>query len=438
MAALYIDNFRGFTKTVIPLKRVNFLVGENSTGKSSLLALVHLLCSPGFWFSQSFNLPDWEFGGFRDILSATAQEKTQFSIGLFASTEDAKTRAERIACYLLSYEERQGLPSLAFLAWLNGRKLFVMRAIQGKRRRYGFRIADAPEEAVRMEPSALFDFLSQERARKQEELQAVPGSIPSQAGSLALPAVVWMLQALSAGQKPEQTEMVFPLPLLTHDLVWFAPIRTRPRRTYDGYGGPFSPEGEHTPYLLRKKLSGSRSDAFRKAIEAFGRESALFDTVLVNPLAEDAAAPFELLVELAFKCPLRINSVGYGVSQVLPLVAEMLARPKRAWFAIQQPEIHLHPKAQAALGDLVFQVAENDSKHFLIETHSDFTVDRFRMNFRRNSEHKTAAQVLFFLRTKAGNQISVIPIRQDGEYADDQPEAFRQFFLQEQMKILGL
>ena len=69
MRFLYLDNFRGFSNTVIPLKPVNFLVGENSTGKTSLLALLNLLSSSSFWLSQDFNSADYEFGGFKDILS---------------------------------------------------------------------------------------------------------------------------------------------------------------------------------------------------------------------------------------------------------------------------------------------------------------------------------------------------------------------------------
>ena len=49
MKCIFVDNFRGFKETIVPLKDVNFLVGENSTGKSSLLGLIKLINSPRFW-----------------------------------------------------------------------------------------------------------------------------------------------------------------------------------------------------------------------------------------------------------------------------------------------------------------------------------------------------------------------------------------------------
>ena len=75
---IYLDNFRGFTDTVVPIRQVNFLVGENSTGKTSLLGLLELIASDEFWFSQNFNVGTYVFGGFDDIVSAGADDKKEF------------------------------------------------------------------------------------------------------------------------------------------------------------------------------------------------------------------------------------------------------------------------------------------------------------------------------------------------------------------------
>ena len=236
---------------------------------------------------------------------------------------------------------------------------------------------------------------------------------------------------------------MIPLPTIAMHVAWFAPIRTKPKRTYDAYMMGFNPEGEHTPYLLRKMLSAKNAekrklDPFVKALRDFGRESGLFEDVLIKEFGKTADSPFEVLIKLSHVGSLRINSVGYGVSQALPLIVEMLARRKGSWYAIQQPEVHLHPRAQAALGDLLFHLAEEENKYFLIETHSDFTIDRFRMNFARQKNHRTTGQVLFFERAEKGNRVSSIGILPDGEFSPDQPESYRRFFVREQMALLGL
>ncbi|MGC1490307.1 MAG: AAA family ATPase, partial [Candidatus Acidiferrum sp.] len=73
MHYIFMDNYRGFSETLIPLRRATFLVGENSTGKSSFLSVAYLLSTPAiilgrnFWQGELYNL-----GGFKDIVSVTS------------------------------------------------------------------------------------------------------------------------------------------------------------------------------------------------------------------------------------------------------------------------------------------------------------------------------------------------------------------------------
>ena len=283
----------------------------------------------------------------------------------------------------------------------------------------------------------LFDFLDSQVRR--EEYKDLPKGLPSTPTRTALPLLplLSLVETQITGNEFKES-IFFEMPLGLSDFVWLAPIRTRPRRTYDGYGKEFNPEGEHTPYELRKRLlPTNRAKGFCSALEKFGKSSGLFRKVSIHNLGKGAAAPFELLVTLSGSA-LRINSVGYGVSQALPVIVEMLVQDKGSWFAIQQPEVHLHPRAQAALGDLLFQMSELEQKHFIIETHSDFMIDRFRLNMQTTKQHKVKAQVLFFERLGEGNKLSIIPIESDGEYSSEQPKMFRDFFLKEQLSILGI
>jgi predicted ATPase len=120
----------------------------------------------------------------------------------------------------------------------------------------------------------------------------------------------------------------------------------------------------------------------------------------------------------------------------------LLDRPRGTAFAIQQPEVHLHPRAQACLGDVFFEMAIRDKKTFIVETHSDFAIDRFRMNFRRRrsrkkSDLKPLSQILFFERREAKNTVTPIRIGDQGDMPADQPESYRRFFVKEEMRLLG-
>jgi predicted ATPase len=112
-----------------------------------------------------------------------------------------------------------------------------------------------------------------------------------------------------------------------------------------------------------------------------------------------------------------------------------------AWYALQQPEVHLHPRAQAAMGDLLFDMALSpNDKRFFVETHSDYVVDRFRYRMRKAAEKGELAphaQVLFFERAGGKNIVHPIPLAPDGEYPEAQPDGFRAFFLEEELRNLG-
>ncbi len=433
---LYVHNFRGFSNTFIPIKDVNFFVGENSTGKTSLLSLLTLLGLPEFWFRQEFNSERVQLGAFKDIISLQSTDRT-FDLGFIV-----ETRANENATYeaaLMRFEEKDNAPLLMQYNYVSkqGQAKIVFTETQIK---YKFSDLDTSVPTYQDIYEIFVGWTTADTDSEQTGFIPFIKKIETFDRRQALLFVDRILQRIHSENTHQPDDQVFSLkiPDFVSRLVWFAPIRSKPRKTYDEYKLDFNPEGEHTPYLVRRLLKQKRSSKeFRQFIEHFGAESGLFDSLDIKGYGKEAASPFELRVVLN-NIPLALVNVGYGVSQALPVVVELFARPPRSQFAIQQPEVHLHPKAQAALGDVIFQLAANEKKCFFIETHSDYTIDRFRLNFRKEKEKTISSQVLFFSRQSQGNQISSVEILPNGEYSDDQPSAFRDFFIHEQMNLLGL
>ncbi len=245
---------------------------------------------------------------------------------------------------------------------------------------------------------------------------------------------------ISKSEKANREFTLYPVEqgFVPPTLTWFGPIRTEPRRTYDEVSLEFSSQGKHTPYLIRRMLNSKSHAAKWKAfIEKIGNASGLFQDVRIKRFGRGATARFELDIVIDGKA-LNILNVGYGVSQSLPIIVEVLARDRGAWFAIQEPEIHLHPRAQAAIGDLLFDMATVDRKRFLVETHSDSAIDRFRMNYKKDRANKPDGQILFFERRDKHNVVTPLQIGNTGELPMDQPESYRRFFIREQMDLLGI
>lgn len=126
------------------------------------------------------------------------------------------------------------------------------------------------------------------------------------------------------------------------------------------------------------------------------------------------------------------RDVGIGVSQVLPILVSGYASHDKI-IAIEQPEIHLHPKLQAELGDLFIASALGGNNNtYLLETHSEHLIlrilRRIRATYRGTNEglpitSKDVA-VLFVTADKKGSRVVNIPITEDGDFETDWPEGF--------------
>lgn len=111
---------------------------------------------------------------------------------------------------------------------------------------------------------------------------------------------------------------------------------------------------------------------------------------------------------------LDITDVGFGISQVLPILVQGFMSSKRSLTIIEQPEIHLHPKMQADLADLFIDIineSKNDkdkiSRTLIIETHSEYILKRLR---RRVSEGKVRSQdiAIYFIEPRTKNKSSAV------------------------------
>ncbi|WP_456390963.1 AAA family ATPase, partial [Hydrogenimonas sp.] len=119
-----------------------------------------------------------------------------------------------------------------------------------------------------------------------------------------------------------------------------------------------------------------------------------------------------------------LADVGFGISQVLPILVQAKLLPKDAIFMVEQPEIHLHPKAQAAMGDFLIDVALEDKKTLLVETHSDLVIARIANRIAEGKISHKDVMVFYFHPQKDGTKILQIEFDEDGIPTQEFPEGF--------------
>lgn len=442
MPTLYFDNFRGFDKTYLELKKVNFFVGENSTGKTSILKLIGILSSQDFWRYGEFRTDDINLGTYKDIITTPNSAKHYFDIGI--ADEGSDERA--IPFYIkLRFIERDKQPLLKEINYTT-KNISIESSLEGRYIKYRFKIR---------RKDFVFSFIDFKSWIDNTELSQISFNTLESHFSGIMPTINLLITEVSRSRSLNKSGKFgrtfrFQQPQFANNLAWIAPVRAKPQSYYRDEGRVYSPEGTHAPSVLRNILAPK----VRKIFNRFGLDSGLFDDIMTRDLVDISQIEklkvrrknlkseiFEIVVKINGQ-ERNIANVGYGISQILPIIVEAIARPDNTWFAAQQPEVHLHPKAQAALGDFVFKTQVLDSQNFIIETHSDYLIDRFRLRLSRSFHEKKPyhdlSQIIFFSKKESGNSIDIIELNADGSYPQEQPRAFREFFIKEKLDLISI
>ena len=227
-----------------------------------------------------------------------------------------------------------------------------------------------------------------------------------------------------------------------------APVRSRPHRTYDPAVTSRDPDGDYIPMYFADTFSQNKKqwDHLKVALDQFGQTSGLFDEIIVKSLGGKGkdGGPFQVQIRKVgkkTKGPYRnLLDVGFGVSQVLPVITELVREDAPPIVLLQQPEVHLHPSAQAALGSLLCQVAsERRDPQIVVETHSDHLLDRIRLDIRdrTTSLKPDDVSILFFEHVDLDVRIHSLRVDHLGNILDA-PSTYRRFFLEETERSLGV
>ena len=155
------------------------------------------------------------------------------------------------------------------------------------------------------------------------------------------------------------------------NLSFIGPIRQNPRRVYEVTGesqDTVGSRGENIGNLLNENFNNIESE-LNEWISKFG----FGDRIIFRNL-------YENFYSLEFQEGERfstIANVGFGASQILPLIVQALISSDGALTIAEQPEIHLNPRLQGVLADLFAYMAKRDQR-LVVETHSEHLLLRLR------------------------------------------------------------
>lgn len=117
--------------------------------------------------------------------------------------------------------------------------------------------------------------------------------------------------------------------------------------------------------------------------------------------------------------------VGFGASQVVPIIVEGFYSPDRSVLLVEQPEIHLHPRAQARLADLLVAISQ-EPKTLIVETHSEHLLSQVQVRIAQGDLNPDDVAIYYFEPTAGGARVIPIEINELGQFGNWPPGFFDQ------------
>ena len=436
MDSVTLKNFRCFRKEqTARLAPLTLLVGENSTGKTSFMAMIRALWDVAYrHLAPDFKEDPYDLGSFEEIAhhqGGRGGRTKAFEAGFEVAATTRKDARGGADCYPYrfnaTFENMETAPHPVKLR-LSREEVWAETWLR-----------DGCWTGQCGTPASKWEY------------PAVPSDTRKGVAVVVVSPFILLHIGMPATIRPPAEEERQIRGLLEgfygHNVVRpyaSAPVRSKPRRTYDPARATRDPEGDYVPMYLANMYfqQPNKWEGLQKALVEFGKAAGLFDEIAIRPLGKRNTEPFQIRIRMGGKRvkgpPRNLIDVGYGVSQALPLVTELLRPDAPSMFLLQQPEVHLHPSAQAALGTLFCQAASSKRK-LVVETHSDHLLDRVRMDVRDGATDLKPEDVsiLFFERSDLEVNIHSLRIDQEGNVLDA-PPSYGRFFLQETRRSLGL
>ncbi len=389
-----LTNFKAWRDTgEIALRPVTMLLGTNSSGKSSLIQSLLLL-------KQTVQSPDrtvhlnlggdetndlFNFGSFEDVLKQGTESPRHFSITFdFEDTAVATLPTGRFSA--VYGQTSAGAVTVQSLSLQSGARAF---------------------RAIRREKGAFSIQVDHEQLGRGKSRHFSPER------SIALPAEAIALLGVD-GQLAEDLSLAIRRQLV--GISYLGPIRREPERDYvwnKSSPGEIGGDGRRAVDVLLAsavKRSGERREILA-GVSAWLNRMRLADRLEVRQLGRSTR--FEVVVHRDGVVA-NMRDVGFGVSQVLPVLVIAQFAPAGSTILLEEPEIHLHPLAQSVLAELFVEVSRERGVQFIVETHSEHLFRRMQTLIARREVTARQVAMHFVERTGADATLRELEVDEFG------------------------
>lgn len=401
---MFLQNFKSWDKTGdIRLAPLTGLFGTNSSGKTSLLQLLLMLkqTAESADRTQVLNLGDErslvELGAYRDI----AHHHKKDSLLKFGLRWHLKKP--------LDIENPEHKKRNLF----TGNELEYQSEIEGNgsgriivsKMSYGFaeHSFSLKKERDKSEYTLSVDTQTDRERFKFTRAVGRPWAVPAPIKCYGFPDQVKAYYQ-NAGFL---SDFQLAFEELMANIYYLGPLRDYPKRQYTWAGAQPADMGRRGEKVVDAILASRESGAKisrgkgRKAltVEEYAaywlKELNLIHSFKVEPITPDSNLYRVKVKRSPESAEVLITDVGFGVSQILPVLTLGYYVPEGSIILLEQPEIHLHPTVQAGLADVFIDVIKNRKVQIILESHSEHLLRRLQTRIAEETIKNSDAALYF-------------------------------------------
>ena len=198
---------------------------------------------------------------------------------------------------------------------------------------------------------------------------------------------------------------------LFKSMYYLGPLREHPERFYQFSGDTPPHVGEKGKYAVNAMLAAQerrivraykqRGESFDEVVARWLKDMGLIHSFRIVPI-KSGRKEYEVRIRVGAKASeVLITDVGFGISQLLPVIVQCFYVPSNSTLFFEQPEIHLHPSVQGHLGDLFIEAiraresGKDRNVQVIVESHSEHLIRRIQRRIADETLQPTEVAVYF-------------------------------------------
>lgn len=415
---LHFQNFKSWKEAKVECAPITGFFGTNSSGKTSLLQFLLMLKQTKDGTDRAISLDlngDLvKLGTITDVIHKHDESlPLRWALEFILDSELTAADTSKVPPKVVSRSDRlrinatnvvqNGAPKATRLSYRLGDLSFRLAPKSEQTSQFELKCTRADDQASE------FHFI-----RTQGRAWRLPGPIksyafPDQARTYFQNAA--FLADLEASYE-QQLDNIYYLGPLRHypqrDYLW-----TRSRPTDVGAQGEKAIDAilaaTHDD-LTRNLKRKAKHMSFQEMVAYWLREMGLIQAFKVEEIALNSNRWQARVKTRKGSSEVLLTDVGFGISQVLPVITLLQYVPEGSTVILEQPEIHLHPLAQAALADVIIQAAVHRKVQVILESHSEHLLLRLQRRIAEEVVAKDDVRLYFCDAVKGESTITQLDV----------------------------